>query len=142
MVTTRRKRKVTDSYEPEPTGTVVSASHKTVGAQKAAGLEAEMGVVALRADCEPLVRPTSTVAFCVQAFWLDRERLVKGAFEQHANMEAALRAGKRLVARAPAVLVYRVRGSVETQHWEEPVVIARLGDAREDLPPPPAPGLM
>ena len=101
-----------------------------------------MTLVALRPEYDLEVRPRLTIAYCVQAFWRDREQLVKGCFEQHASMEAALRAGKRAARRSPAVLVYRVRGSVEPQHWEEPITIARLGEAREELPPPPAPGFL
>ena len=102
-----------------------------------------MGAV-LQADFrrEP-ARPRHLMTmFCVQAYWRDRDKLAKGAFAQHANMEAALRAGKVAERRSAAVLVYRVRGNVAAQYWEEPVVIARLGEAREELPPPPAPGFV
>lgn len=74
--------------------------------------------------------PLVTV-FCVQAFWRDRAKLAKGRFEQFPSMESALRAGKAAALRAPAVVVYRVRGNAEAGFWEEPVVLAALGEAAQ-----------
>ena len=85
-----------------------------------------MAVVALRAVHEP--HPVLMTVFCVQTYWRDRDRMAKARFEQYVSMEAALRAGKAAARRAPGVHVYRVRGNVEADYWEPPVVLATYGE--------------
>ena len=89
-----------------------------------------MGAVLAFRPVEETSSPLVTI-FCVQAYWRDRLKLAKGRWEQFTSMEAALRAGKAALGRAPAVVVYRVRGNPEADYWEAPIVLAALGEAAQ-----------
>jgi hypothetical protein len=78
--------------------------------------------------------PTLLTLFYVRSYWRDRGQLVEGKLEQFANMELALRAGRRAGLRAPAVRVCRVRGNPEADYWEEAVTVAKFGERADELP--------
>jgi hypothetical protein len=71
--------------------------------------------------------PVLTTIFCVRSYWSDRTKLVEGKLEQFGSVEMALRAGKIAARRSPFVRVYRVRGDVEADYWEEPMTLASFG---------------
>lgn len=77
--------------------------------------------------------PSLLTFFCVRSYWNDRGVLAEGRLEQFPNMELALRAGKRAAAKAPAVRVFRVRGNVGANYWEDPVTVARFGNRADEL---------
>ncbi len=85
-----------------------------------------MPVVAFSVAQEP--RPTLLTVYCVQSYWRDRSKLVEGKLQQFGNMESALRAGKAAAVRSPFVRVFRVRGNVEADYWEDPVTVAKFGN--------------
>ena len=90
-----------------------------------------MPVVALRDlhRTEPATKLTTV--FCVQAYWRDRTKLVRGKFQQFGSMEAALRAGKAAADRAPRVEVFRWRGIAESDYCAERTVLATYGEVPE-----------
>lgn len=85
-----------------------------------------MPVLAFRSPREP--HPVLVNIFCVQRYWRNRSSLAEGKLDQFGSMELALRAGREAARHAPLVHIYRVRGNVEADYWEEPVTIARLGE--------------
>lgn len=78
-------------------------------------------------------RPTLITVFGVRAYWNDRGNLAEGKLQQFANMESALRAGAQAALRAPAVRVFRIRGNVEADYWEELVTVAKYGTRANEL---------
>jgi hypothetical protein len=91
-------------------------------------------VVAFKVAVEP--SPNLLTLYCVQSYWSDRGCLAEGRRQQFANMELALRAGKEAARRSPAVRVFRVRGNIEADFWEDPVTIAKFGERATDLKNP------
>lgn len=85
-----------------------------------------MPVVQFRVAHEP--HPVLVTLYCVRSYWADRGDLREGALQQFASMETALRAGKRAALRYPFVKVFRVRGNIEADYWEEPVTVAKYGE--------------
>ena len=90
-----------------------------------------MPVVALKdfRQAEPATKLTTV--FCVQAYWRDRAKLVRGKFQQFSSMESALRAGKTAGTRAPRVEVFRWRGIAESDYCAERTVLAIFGEKPE-----------
>lgn len=78
-------------------------------------------------------RPSLLTVFCVRSYWNDRGKLAEGCLQQFGNVESALRAGKEAARRSPAVRVFRVRGNIEADYWEEAVTLAKFGDRAADL---------
>lgn len=67
--------------------------------------------------------------YIAQAFhWIDGQ-LVPGEFFQYARPERAAAAGERLAGSAPGVAVFSLDGHPDTDAWEDPVILARYGDA-------------
>ncbi len=89
-----------------------------------------MGAVVAFRPVEAL-SPHLVTVFCVQAYWRDRAKLARGRWREFVSMEAALRAGRAEAGRAPAVVVYRMRGNPQVDYWEEPIILATHGEAAQ-----------
>jgi hypothetical protein len=85
-----------------------------------------MTVVAFSAARDP--RPTLIEVFCVQPYWRDRTKLVEGKLEQFSTLESAVRRGREAARKSPFVRVYRVRGNIEADYWEQPTTVASFGE--------------
>jgi hypothetical protein len=88
-------------------------------------------VVAFKSALEP--RPNLLTVYCVRVYWNDRGKLAEGRLKQFGNMEVALRYGDQAARRAPAVRVFRMRGNVDADYWEDPVTVAKFGDRASEL---------
>lgn len=67
--------------------------------------------------------------YCAQAFWRRGGRLVGGEVRQFLNEERAMAGGEILLTGADGVAVFSLEGHPDENLWEEPRMIALLGDA-------------
>lgn len=67
--------------------------------------------------------------YCAQAFWRRRGRLVGGEVRQFLNAERAMVGGEILLTGADGVAVFSLEGHPDEDLWDEPKLIALLGDA-------------
>jgi hypothetical protein len=93
-----------------------------------------MSVVAFQTALQR--EPTLLTVYGVRAYWNDRGRLAEGRLQQFANVESALRSARKAALRSPAVRVFRVRGNVEADYWEDPITVAKFGERADELSAP------
>jgi len=67
--------------------------------------------------------------YCAQAFWRRGGRLVVGEVRQFLNEERAMVGGEILLTGADGVAVFSLEGHPDEDRWDEPKMIALLGDA-------------
>ena len=66
--------------------------------------------------------------YCAQAFWRRGGRLVGGEVRQFLNEERAMAGGEILLTGADGVAVFSLEGHPDEDLWDEPRMIALLGD--------------
>lgn len=66
--------------------------------------------------------------YCAQAFWRRGGRLVGGEVRQFLNEERAMVGGEILLTGADGVAVFSLEGHPDEDLWDEPRMIALLGD--------------
>ena len=66
--------------------------------------------------------------YCAQAFWHRGGRLVGGEVRQFLNEERAMAGGEILLTGADGVAVFSLEGHPDEDLWDEPRMIALLGD--------------
>lgn len=66
--------------------------------------------------------------YCAQAFWRRGGRLVGGEVRQFLNEERAMAGGEILLTGADGVAVFSLEGHPDEDLWDEPKMIALLGD--------------
>lgn len=66
--------------------------------------------------------------YCAQAFWRRGGRLVGGEVRQFLNEERAMTGGEILLTGADGVAVFSLEGHPDENLWDEPRMIALLGD--------------
>jgi len=67
--------------------------------------------------------------YCAQPFWRRSGRLVSGEVRQFLNEERAMAGGEILLTGADGVAVFSLEGHPDEDLWDEPRMIALLGDA-------------
>lgn len=66
--------------------------------------------------------------YCAQAFWRRGGRLVGGEVRQFLNEQRAMVGGEILLTGADGVAVFSLEGHPDEDLWDEPRMIALLGD--------------
>lgn len=66
--------------------------------------------------------------YCAQAFWRREGRLVGGEVRQFLNEDRALAGADILLTGADGVAVFSLEGHPDENLWDEPHMIAVLGD--------------
>ena len=66
--------------------------------------------------------------YCAQPFWRRGGRLVGGEVRQFLNDERAMAGGEILLTGADGVAVFSLEGHPDEDLWDEPQMIALLGD--------------
>lgn len=72
---------------------------------------------------------TRKTIYCAQAFWRQNGRLQAGPVHQFMTAERALAGGEILARSCAGAAVYSLTGEPDTDFWDEPVILARHGDA-------------
>lgn len=67
--------------------------------------------------------------YCAQAFWRRNGRLMGGEVRQFLSEERARQGGEILLTGADGVAVFSMEGHPDEDLWEEPRLIAVMGDA-------------
>lgn len=68
------------------------------------------------------------IIYCAQAFWRREGRLCGGQVHQFLNEERALAGADALMTGSAGVAVFSVEGYPEIDLWQEPKLIASLGE--------------
>ena len=66
--------------------------------------------------------------YCAQAFWRRGGRLVGGEIRQFLDEDRAMAGGEILLTGADGVAVFSLEGHPDEDLWDEPRLIALLGD--------------
>lgn len=67
--------------------------------------------------------------YCARAFWKTQSGLEGGRVHQFLTPERAMEGGAILAKSADGVAVFSLTGEPDTDYWDEPKIIERLGDA-------------